>query len=38
MVEFFDTERLEFYESCGMRPKPELVVKYCQEWEEFVVT
>ena len=27
-----------FYESCGMRSKKELVVKYCTEWEEFVVT
>ena len=27
-----------FYAACGMRSKPELVVKYCTEWEEFVVT
>ena len=27
-----------FYESCGMRAKKELFVKYCGEWEDFVVT
>jgi ribosomal protein S18 acetylase RimI-like enzyme len=27
-----------FYETCGLRSKKELVVKYCREWEEFVVT
>ena len=27
-----------FYDTCGMRSKKELVVKYCKEWEEFVVT
>jgi len=27
-----------FYETCGMRSKKELVVKYCKKWEEFVVT
>lgn len=27
-----------FYAACGMRSKPELVVKYCTEWEAFVVT
>lgn len=26
-----------FYEACDMRPKKELVVKYCKKWEEFVV-
>lgn len=27
-----------FYESCGLRTKPELMVKYCAEWEDFVVS
>jgi ribosomal protein S18 acetylase RimI-like enzyme len=27
-----------FYAACGMRSEPELVVKYCTEWEDFVVT
>jgi GNAT superfamily N-acetyltransferase len=27
-----------FYAACGIRPKPELMVKYCTEWESFVVT
>lgn len=29
---------LGFYESCDMRNKDDLVVKYCREWEDFVVT
>lgn len=27
-----------FYETCEMRNKDDLVVKYCREWEDFVVT
>lgn len=27
-----------FYESCDMRNKDDLVVKYCREWEDLVVT
>ena len=27
-----------FYEACGLRSKPELFVKYCRDWEAFVVT
>lgn len=27
-----------FYDACGLRSRPELVVKYCKEWEEFVVS
>lgn len=29
---------LGFYETCDMRNKDDLVVKYCREWEDFVVT
>jgi GNAT superfamily N-acetyltransferase len=31
-------DALGFYESCGLRPKPDLVVKYCREWEDFTVS
>jgi ribosomal protein S18 acetylase RimI-like enzyme len=26
-----------FYEKCGMHTQPNLVVKYCRDWESFVV-
>jgi GNAT superfamily N-acetyltransferase len=29
---------IPFYESCGLKNKPDLVVKYCREWEDFTVS
>lgn len=29
---------LGFYETCEMRNQNDIVVKYCREWEDFVVT
>lgn len=31
-------EAVGFYESIGMKNKPELVVRFCRQWEEFAVT
>lgn len=31
-------DAIPFYESCGLKNKPDLVVKYCREWEDFVVS
>jgi GNAT superfamily N-acetyltransferase len=31
-------DALGFYASCGLTNKPDLVVKYCRVWEDFVVT
>ena len=28
---------LKFYKACKLHPSPELVVKFCEEWEPFVV-
>lgn len=31
-------DALEFYKSINMKPSSDLVVKFCREWESFVVT
>lgn len=37
MVTISNDEAIGFYRACGMRNEPELHVKYCREWESFVV-
>lgn len=37
MTTIANDEAFAFYESCGMKNRRELYVKYCREWEEFVV-
>jgi ribosomal protein S18 acetylase RimI-like enzyme len=32
-----NNDALAFYKACKMLPAPELVVKYCTDWEPFVV-
>ena len=37
MTTIANDEAIGFYEACGLRSKPELMVKYCAEWESFTV-
>jgi GNAT superfamily N-acetyltransferase len=32
-----NSKAIPFYDACGMRTGSELVVKYCRDWEDFVV-
>lgn len=37
MVTISNDEAFGFYESCGLQNRRELYVKYCRDWESFVV-